>query len=276
MKRYCVRLMEYIFAGALAIIAVIPIWSCVVTAFKTPEEYAATSVTVMPRNWMYWENFKKAWSAADMGLAFFNSGLILVVVLTLSILFSSMLAFVLNRFAFRGNKLVRSLFLFSTMIPGIAMQVTVYQIMSALNLLNNLLGYMLLLIGTDVIAIYIFLQFFENLSTCLDESAILDGCTYFGVYFRILLPLTKPAIITCMILKGVITYNEYFMANLYLQDKTKYQVVSTCLYAFTGPMGSQYNYICAGVLISIIPVLVIFILFQKQIYSGLAAGAVKS
>lgn len=276
MKHYCVRFVEYVFAGALAFIAIIPIWSCVVTAFKTPEEYAGSSVMVMPQNWLYLDNFIKAWSTADMALAFFNSGLILVVVLVLSIMFSSMLAFVLNRFAFRGNRLVRSLFLFSTMIPGIAMQVTVYQIMSALNLVNNMIGYMVLLTGTDVIAIYIFLQFFENLSVCLDESAILDGCTYFGVYFKILLPLTKPAIITCMILKGVITYNEYFMANLYLQDKTKFQVVSTCLYAFTGPMGSQYNYICAGVLISILPVLVIFILFQKQIYSGLAAGAVKN
>ena len=71
------------------------------------------------------------------------------------------------------------------------------------------------------------------------------------------------------------TYNEYYMANLYLQDKTRYQVVSTSLYVFSGPMGSQYNYICAGVIITIIPALIIFLLCQDQIYSGMAAGAVK-
>ena len=77
-----------------------------------------------------------------------------------------------------------------------------------------------------------------------------------------------------MILKGVSTYNEYYMANLYLQDKSIYQVVSTCLYTFQGPLGSQYNYICAGVIITIIPVLIVFIVCQKQIYRGLASGSV--
>ena len=75
-------------------------------------------------------------------------------------------------------------------------------------------GYIILMMGTDVITIYIFLQFFENLSPTLDESAILDGCTYFGVFFKILLPLLKPAIVTSAILKGVGTYNEYYTANL--------------------------------------------------------------
>ena len=147
--------------------------------------------------------------------------------------------------------------------------------MSGLGFVNTLYGYIILLLGSDVISIYIFLQYFEYLSESLDESAILDGCSYFGVFFKILLPLTKPAIVTSMVLKGVATYNEYYMANLYLQDKMLYQTVCTALYRFTGPFGNQYNYICAGVLISLIPALVVFILCQKQIYNGLGAGAVK-
>jgi multiple sugar transport system permease protein len=247
----------------------------VVTSFKTADEYANTNVMTMPKNWGYFNNFIAAWNKANMGLAFWNSLLVLVVVLTGSILISAMLAFVLNRFKFPGNGLIRNLFLFATLIPGVAMQVTVYKIMYALNFINSLPGYMILLMGTDVISIYIFLQFFENLSVSLDESAILDGCTYFGVFFKILFPLLKPAIVTVLILKGVGTYNEYYNANLYLQDKSLYQVVSTCLYTFTGPMGSQYNYICSGVLITIVPVLIVFLLCQKQIYRGLAAGSVK-
>ena len=131
------------------------------------------------------------------------------------------------------------------------------------------------MLGTDVISIYIFLQYFDNLPKTLDEAAILDGCTYVGVFFKILLPLLKPAIVTSAILKGVSTYNEYYMANLYLQDKKAFPVVSTSLFTFTGPMGSQYNYICAGVLITVIPMLILFICCQKQIYSGMAQGAVK-
>lgn len=164
--------------------------------------------------------------------------------------------------------------MFASLIPGIATQVTVYQIMYSLGFINHLYGYIIVLCGTDIISIYIFLQFFENLPTSLDESGIIDGCTYFGVFFKILFPLLKPAIVTSCVLKGVSIYNEYYMSNLYL-TKDYLKTISTALYAFVGPYGSQYNYICAGVIITIIPALVIFLLCQEHIYSGMAAGAVK-
>ena len=210
-----------------------------------------------------------------MLVAFRNSLIVLIFVLGGSILFGTMLAYVLSRFKFRGNGLIRNLFLFATLIPGIATQVTVYQIMYSMNLINTLHGYIILLMGVDIISIYIFIQFFENIPVSLDESAIMDGATYFGVFFKILFPLLKPAIVTVLILKGVGTYNEYYMANLYLQNKELLVTVSTSLYTFTGPYGNQYNYITAGVIITLIPALIIFIIGQKQIYSGLTQGAVK-
>ena len=274
-KSIVINVFKYVLLIFSAFVALVPIVSCINTAFKTEEEYANTNVMTLPENWLNFDNFVTAWQQADMGHAFLNSFIILVCVLAGSVMISSMLAYVLNRFKFPGNGLIRNLFTIATLIPGIATQVTVYKIMTNLHLVNSMPGYIILMMGTDVITIYIFLQFFENLSVSLDESAILDGCTYFGVFFKILFPLLKPAIVTSAILKGVGTYNEYYMANLYLQDKTKYQVVSTSLYVFSGPMGSQYNYICAGVLITIIPALIVFLLCQDQIYSGMAAGAVK-
>ena len=207
-KRVLINICKYALLIFAAFVALVPIVSCIFTAFKSEEEYANTNVITPPKSWLNFDNFITAWNKANMGEAFLNS-------------------------------------------------------------------FIILMMGTDVITIYIFLQFFENLSPTLDESAILDGCTYFGVFFKILLPLLKPAIVTSAILKGVSTYNEYYMANLYLQDKTKYQVVATSLYVFSGPMGNQYNYICAGVIITIIPALIVFLLCQDQIYSGMAAGAVK-
>lgn len=258
-----------------SVISVLPVIVCVITAFKTPEEYATTNVMTLPASWFYVNNFIEAWQKANMGVAFRNSGIILVCVLFGSVLTGSMLAYILNRFKFPGNGLIRSLFLFASLLPGIAMQVSVYQIMYSLGWINSLPGYIVLMCGTDVMSIYIFIQYFENIPTSLDESAIMDGCTYFGVFFRVLLPLLKPAIITVMILKGVGTYNEYYAANLYLQDKNRLVTVATSLFKFTGPLGNQYNYICAGVIITMIPALIIFVLCQKQIYSGLTQGAVK-
>jgi len=274
-RKVIINVLKYALLIVSAFIALVPLVSCVITAFKSSEEYANTNVMVLPKSWLNFDNFIEAWKQANLGSAFLNSLIILICVLVGSVMISAMLAYVLDRFKFPGNGLIRNLFMIATLIPGIASQVTVYQIMDSLNLVNTMHGYIILMLGTDVITIYIFLQFFENLSVSLDESAIMDGCSYFGAFFRILFPLLKPAIVTSAILKGVSTYNEYYMAGLYLQDKTRYQVVSTALYVFTGPMGSQYNYICAGVIITIIPALVIFLLCQDQIYSGLAAGAVK-
>ncbi len=256
-------------------VALLPIVSCVITAFKTEAEYQSTNVMTLPSSWLNFQNFIDAFTRANMGRAFINSGIILVCVLGASILIGTQLAYVLNRFKFPGNGLVRNLFLFATLLPGIAMQVSVYQIMSGLGFINHLYGYIIMSMGTDVISIYVFIQFMENISVSLDESAYIDGASYFKIYWKIILPLLKPAIVTCMVLKGVSVYNEYYCSSLYLQDKRTLGVVATALYTFTGPLGSKYNLICAGVLISLLPALIVFLLCQKQIYSGITAGAVK-
>jgi multiple sugar transport system permease protein len=102
----------------------------------------------------------------------------------------------------------------------------------------------------------------------------MDGASYFKIFYKILFPLLKPAIVTCAILKGVGIYNEYYNAMLYL-TKPDLKTVSLALYTFTGPFGNQYNLICAGVIMTLLPALILFIAFQNQIYSGLTAGAVK-
>lgn len=268
------NIFKYVVLILAAVIALVPVCVCILTAFKTTDEYNASSVLDLPKTFAYFENFKIAFTQANMLRGFINTALVLIVVLTVSVFVGAMLAYVLNRFQFKGNGVIQNLFMFAALIPGIATQVTVYQIMYSLGLINHLYGYMIVLMGTDIISIYIFLQFFENLPVSLDESAIMDGCTYFGVFFKILFPLLKPAIVTSVVLKGVGVYNEYYMSNLYLQNQDL-KTISTALYTFTGPYGNQYNYICAGVIITIIPILILFLIFQKQVYGGMAAGAVK-
>ncbi len=281
-----VNIWIYVSLGLASFAALLPVVSCVITAFKPDEEYASTNVMEFPQvfsrfsfsiDWIkeVFANFITAWGEADMLMAFKNTSIIMVFVLFGSVMTGSMLAYILSRFKFPGNGLIRSLFLFASLLPGIAMQVSLYRIMYDLHFINTLYGYIIMQMGTDVISIYIFIQFFDNISPSLDESAIMDGCSYFGVFFKILFPLLKPAIVTVLILKGVSTYNEYYSASLYLQDKTKFTTVATCLYKFTGPLGNQYNLICAGLLITLIPALIIFILCQKQIYNGLTMGSVK-
>ncbi len=274
-SKYFVVFLKYLSLVFFSFVAVLPIISCVITAFKTETEYKQTNVMTLPESWLNFDNFIQAFQKANMGLAFRNSIIILIAVLVISTLVGTQLAYVLNRFKFPGNGLIRNLFLFATLLPGIAMQIAVYEIMFKLGLINSLVGYIIMQCGTDVISIYIYIQFFENIPDSLDESAIVDGAGYFTIFYKILLPLLKPAIVTSCILKGVGVYNEYYCANLYLQDKKLYPTVATSLYTFVGPLGSKYNLICAGVIISLLPALIVFISCQNRIYSGLTSGAVK-
>jgi multiple sugar transport system permease protein len=273
--KYILIFLKYLSLVFFSFVALLPVVSCVITAFKSDVEYQNTNVMTLPENWFNFDNFINAFNKAGMARAFMNSLIILVCVLLFSTIIGTQLAYVLNRFKFPGNSLIRNLFLFASMLPGVAMQISVYEIMYKLHFINSLPGYIVMMCGTDVIAIYIYIQFFENIDISLDESAIVDGASYFTIFYRILFPLLKPAIVTACILKGVGTYNEYYCANLYLQDKNKLATVATSLYTFVGPLGSKYNLICAGVIISLLPALVVFITCQKQIYSGLTAGAVK-
>lgn len=272
-KHYGWIFIQYFSLIFFSFVALLPVVSCLITAFKTKEEYESTSVMTLPQSWLNFSNFVQVWEDADMGRAFLNSAIVLVFVVAGSVMVGSMIAYVLNRFTFPGNGLIRSLFLFATLLPGIAMQVATYQLMYQIGFINHLYGYIILSMGTDVISIYIFIQFFENIPVSLDESAFMDGASYFTIFFKILFPLLKPAMVTVMILKGVGTYNEYYNASLYLTGRQK--TVSMALYTFVGPLGSQFNLICAGAIMSLIPALVVFLIFQKQIYSGMTAGAVK-
>lgn len=274
MKKTIMKFFQYIVLIFFSIVAVLPVISCLITAFKTEEEYKSTNVMTLPKNFLNFDNFITAFNTANMGRAFINSIVVMICVLVVSVIIGTQLAYVLDRFQFPGNKLIRNLFLFASLLPAVAMQVTVYNIMSALGFINHLYGYIIMMCGTDVISIYIFIQYMENISVSLDESAIIDGASYWTIYWKIMLPLLKPAIVTSCILKGVGVYNEYYCANLYLQDK-RLHTIARSLYTFVGPMGSQYNLICAGVIISLLPALIVFVLCQKQIYSGITAGAVK-
>ena len=121
-KRTAVNILKYALLIFAAFVALVPIVSCVITAFKTVEEYQTTNVMVLPQSWLYFDNFITAWKQASLGSAFLHSFMILICVLVGSVFISAMLAYVLDRFKFPGNNLIRNLFMVATLIPGIASQ----------------------------------------------------------------------------------------------------------------------------------------------------------
>ncbi|ULO06084.1 carbohydrate ABC transporter permease [Paenibacillus sp. 19GGS1-52] len=258
--------------GALA--ALVPIVVVLFASLKTNTEYASTGPLTLPENWLNFSNYTKAFVDGKMLLGFKNTLIILVISIVGATLTGSMMAYILSRFKFRGSALLMGAFLVATLIPGVTTQVATFQIINSLELFNTRWAPILMYLGTDIIAVYIFMQFLDSISESLDESAMLDGASYWTIYWRIILPLLKPAIVTVIIVKGVNIYNDFYTPFLYM-PKSDLQVISTALFKFKGPYGSQWEVICAAIMIAIIPTLVIFTSLQKYIYNGFSQGSVK-
>lgn len=256
------------------LVVAVPIVVVLLASLKTRTEYANSGALDLPHNWLNLANYHKAFVNGKMLLGFGNTLFILVISLAGATLTGSMIAFVLSRFKFRGSKILMGAFLLATLIPSVTTQVATYKIVNALHLVDTRFAPIVLYLGTDIIAVYIFLQFLDTISESLDESAMLDGASYFTIYFRIILPLLLPAIVTVTIVKGVNIYNDFYTPYLYMPSDNL-QVISTALFKFKGPYGAQWEVISAAIIISIIPILVVFLSLQKYIYNGFAQGSVK-
>ena len=204
-----------------------------------------------------------------------NTSVLLLVSLTFSTLFGAMVAYVLQRFKFFGRDLIFNLFIVAILVPSITLQVTIFQVISNLGLYNTIYSALILYVGTDVISIYIFMQFLTSIPKAIDESGIIDGASYFTIFFKLIFPLLKPAIVTVVIIKGIGIYNDFYVPLLYMPAQ-RLKTLSTSLYSFIGPYGSSWQIICAGVILIIIPSLIVFICLQKYIYNGFVSGSVKS
>ena len=273
-KYYVSNTSRYVILFVAALIIVAPMMVVLLGAFKTNEELLTTGPLTLPENWLNFDNFIKAWTKGRMATGFMNTAIILMVSLAATIMTGTMTAYVLNRFQFRGRNLIKGLFLVASLIPSITMQMSIFQIIVGMGVYNTRLATIILFAGTDIISIYIFLQFLEGIPETLDEAAIVDGASFPRIFITIILPLLKPAIVTVIIIKGIGFYNEFYTPYLYMKDKSL-QVISTSLYAFQGPYGTQWEVICAACIITMLPTLIIFLLLQKHIYSGLTMGAVK-
>lgn len=263
---------KYLSLIIAAVCTLLPLVSVLFASLKTKQEYGATGALEPPENWLNFDNFVTAFTSGDMLAGFVNTLIVLAVSLVGTILIGTMAAYALDRFEFRGKTLVMALFLIATLIPSVTSQVATFQVVNGLGLYDTKAALILLFMGTDIIAIYLFIQFMASIPVSLDEAAMIDGASRWTIYWRIVLPLLKPAIATVVIIKGIAIYNEFYSPFLYLPSE---DLISTSLFRFKGPFGSEWEIISAGTLIVIIPTLVAFLLLQRWIYRGLTSGAVK-
>ena len=267
------KVVRYVFLVLASIFVLIPLIPLVFMAFKTGAEYSATSVLTPPSNWLNFYNFKYAINVGHLFKAFFTTAVILVISLTLQILFTCMVSYVLHRFDFRGKKVVQTAFTLTMFIPVVATQTLVFRMMYAAKLVNTMWSVIILYAGVGIVGIYIMLNLLDNVTREIDEAAWIDGASYFKTFWTIVFPLMRPACTTLLIIQGIGLYNDFYIPNLYLNSNV--QTFTVALYKFYGSMSTPFEIVSAAILIGMIPILIVFICLQKYIYNGIAAGAVK-
>jgi multiple sugar transport system permease protein len=257
-----------------AVVVVLPLFTILLISLKTPEEMAAGEPLSAPDNWFNFHNYAVAFRSGHMLQGLWNTAFILAFSITGTVLIGSMAAYAIDRFRFPLRRLVVGLFLFATLVPSVTTQVATFQVVDGLGLYDTRWAPIVLYLGTDIVAIYIFRQFIRSIPVSLDEAARLDGANSFQIYWRVILPLLKPAIATVVIIKGITVYNDFYIPFLYMPSQGL-GTISTSLFRFKGPFGAQWEVISAGAVLVIVPTLVVFLALQRFIYNGFTSGATK-
>ncbi len=258
-----------------SIAILLPVVAIVLTSLKTETEAdGSAGAFTAPGNWLNFANYKTAFVDGQLLQALFNTAIILLVSIVGTVIIGSMTAYAIDRFDFRFKKLVLALFLLATLVPAITTQVATFQVVNFFGLFDTRWSAILLYMGTDIVAIYIFIQFIRGIPIALDEAARIDGASTFTIYRTIILPNLKPAIATVIIIKGITTYNDFYIPFLYMPSDNL-GTMSTALFRFKGPFGAHWEDIAAGTMLVMLPTLVIFLVLQRFIYNGFTSGAVK-
>lgn len=225
----------------------------------------------------HFENYVRAWKTQRVSTYFMNSVLYTAVSCTAIILIASPAAYVLSRFRFRGNTVVQNLIASALGIPAIMIVMPLFSLVSRMHLTNNrwLLIFLYIAMNVPFTTFFLF-AFFKNLSSTYEEAAAIDGCSPIGTFWRIMLPLVQPGIITVTVFNFITIWNEYFMSMIFA-NKTQVRPVSVGLFnmiqamRYTGDWGGMF----ASVVIVFAPTFLLYIFLSERIIAGVTAGAIK-
>jgi len=269
----------YVILSAWALLVIFPMLWSIMTAFKTDQEIFF-SPWALPATPVY-ANFVRAWTTARIGEFLYNTLLVIVPALFLTLLLSSMAAYVLARFEFPGRNLIFYMFLVGMIFPLFLALVPLYFVMRQINLLDTFPGLILVYVAFSLsFTIFFLTNFFRTLPKELGEAATIDGASQYDIFFRVYLPLAKPGLITMGIFNFLGQWNQYILPNTLMitnEEGNTHYVLSQGLYYLQSKQFYQNDWsgLFAAVTIVMIPTLVIYLIFNNQIEQGMTAGALK-
>lgn len=258
-----------------AIAVIYPIIWMFLGAFKSNGEIFA-SPWALPKTFNI-GNFLAAWTQFHIGHSFFNSVLVTVVGTLLCLFFALPTSYAIERLRFRGSKVLFNTYLSAMMIPMVLGWIPLFFLLLKLHMIDNLWALALIYAVTQIpFTIFILTSFLGTVPRELEESAAIDGLSPYGILFKIVTPLVMTGIITASIMNAVTFWNEYFMALIFLQTKSKNTLgVTMDLMNQHADYTSAWGALFAGLSIAVIPIIIIYAIFQRHIVKGMTEGALK-
>lgn len=221
-----------------------------------------------------WGNYYIAWTKGHFGTYFLNSVIYTVCVVFGIVVVSSLAAYSFSRLKFPGKNIIFNLFVAAMMIPLPGSFVPLYVMMTKLHLVNTRIGYILCMINVGLsLSILLLKTFFDKMPPDLEDAARIDGCSKLGIWRHVALPLARPALAVIVIYNSLNVWNEYILATLLLGDKSL-MPLQRGLEVFRGAHQVDYPVLMAGLTMTALPIIVIYLLMQKHIVKGLSSGAV--
>jgi N-acetylglucosamine transport system permease protein len=261
--------------GVWMLLGVVPLLWAVLTSFKSDREIF-TNPWSLPTEW-HFDNFVRAWTTANIGRYFINSAIVVCAAVVLVMLLGAMVAYVLARYEFPGRDAIYYTLVAGMTFPIFLALVPLFFVVQNVGMLGTYHGLILVYTAYALpFTVFFLTSFFRTLPGALVEAAMLDGCSHAGAFFRIMLPLARPGMISVGILNFFGLWNQFLLPLVLMPDQDRY-VLSQGLAVLAANQGyrSDWSALFAGLVIALIPVLAIYIMFQRRIQDGLSVGALK-
>jgi raffinose/stachyose/melibiose transport system permease protein len=271
-KSIVINTLIHLFLISVAVTCLFPLIWMFGSSLKT-QQSIFSDMSLIPRQ-MHWENYLQAWHEGGFGRYFLNSVLYTTSVVGGIVVIASLAAYAFSRFEFPGRNLLFYMFMAAMMIPIPGSFVPLYVLLNKLHLRNTQIGYILCMINVGLsTSIFLLKTFFDKTPRELEDAARIDGCSKLGIWWHVALPLAKPVLAVVVVLNALNVWNEYVLA-LIIFDQRNLMPLQVALTTFQGEFITQYPLLMAGLTITALPIILVYLLMQRYIIKGVTAGAV--